>query len=84
MKLEWTLGLWTYVKWHLINLIIFNLGKSQLEKVFDEVIQLHKDKYQEIIDISFKDPHDWILINLHKSRSIYRNFDKLIINDNEL
>ena len=66
------------------NLIIFNLGKSQLEKVFDEVIQLHKDKYQEIIDISFKDPHDWILINLHKSRSIYRNFDKLIINDNEV
>ena len=66
------------------NLIIFNLGKSQLEKVFDEVIQLHKDKYQQIIDISFKDPHDWILINLHKSRSIYRNFDKLIVNDNEL
>ena len=66
------------------NLIIFNLGKSQLEKVFDEVIQLHKDKYQEIIDISFKDPHDWILINLHKSRSIYRNFDKLIVNENEL
>ena len=66
------------------NLIIFNLGKSQLEKVFDEVIQLHKDKYQQIIDISFKDPHDWILINLHKSRSIYRNFDKLVVNDNEV
>jgi thymidine kinase len=66
------------------NLIIFNLGRSQLTKVFEEVIQLHKDKFQEIVDISFKDPHDWILINLHKSRSIYRNFDKLIINDNEL
>jgi len=63
------------------NLIIFNLGKSQLEKVFEEVIQLHKDKYQEIIDISFKDPHDWILINLHKSRSIYRMFDQLLINE---
>ena len=66
------------------NLIIFNLGRSQLTKVFEEVIQLHKDKFQEIVDISFKDPHDWILINLHKSRSIYRNFDKLIINDNEV
>jgi thymidine kinase len=61
------------------NLIIFNLGKSQLEKVFDELIQLNKGKYQQIIDISFKDPHDWLLINLHKSRSIYRNFDKLIV-----
>jgi len=61
------------------NLIIFNLGKSQLEKVFEEVIQLNKDKYQEIIDISFKDPHDWILINLHKSRNIYRMFDQLLL-----
>ena len=63
------------------NLIIFNLGKSQLEKVFEEVIQLHKDSYQAIIDISFKEPHDWILINLHKSRNIYRMFDQLIVND---
>ena len=63
------------------NLIIFNLGKSQLEKIFEEVIQLHKDRYKDIIDISFKHPHDWILINLHKSRSIYRNFDRLIVND---
>ena len=63
------------------NLIIFNLVKSQLEKIFEEVIQLHKDRYKDIIDISFKHPHDWILINLHKSRSIYRNFDRLIVND---
>jgi hypothetical protein len=58
---------------------MFNLGKSQLEKIFDEVIQLDKDKYQQIIDISFKDSHDWILINLHKSRHIYRMFDLLVI-----
>ena len=63
------------------NLIIFNLGKSQLEKVFEELIQLHKDKYQDIIDISFKDPHDWLLINLNKSRSIYKGFDRLIFDD---
>ena len=57
------------------NIVCFNLGKSQLAKIFDEVIQLDKDKYQQIIDIAFQDPHDWILINLHKSRNIYRNFD---------
>lgn len=63
------------------NLIIFNLGKSQLEKVFDEVVQLDKDKYQQIIDISFKDPHDWILINLHKSRKIYHMFDEIVLDE---
>ena len=61
------------------NLICFNLGKSQLDKIFDELMQIDKDKYQQIIDLCFKDPHDWILINLHKSRSIYKQFDLLEI-----
>jgi replicative DNA helicase len=57
------------------NVIFFYLGKSQLTKLFDEVIPMDKDKYQQLVDLCFKDPHDWILINLHKSRNIYRNFD---------
>ena len=61
------------------NLITFNLGKSQLEKIFDECIQMDKDKYQEIIDVCFTDPHDWILINLHKSRTVYRMFDQIVV-----
>jgi hypothetical protein len=61
------------------NLIVFNLGKSQLEKIFDEVMQIHKEKYLEIIDIAFKDSHDWILINLHRNRNIYRMFDRLVL-----
>ena len=65
------------------NLITFNLGKSQLEKIFDEVIQLDKDNYQKIIDLCFHDPHDWILINLHKSRTIYRMFDQLVVHESD-
>ena len=53
------------------NLITFNLGKSQLEKIFIEVAQIDKDKYQQIIDLCFNDPHDWILINLHKIRYFF-------------
>ena len=59
--------------------LAFNLGKSQLEKIFVECIQMDKDKYQEIIDLCFKDPHDWILINLHKSRTMYRMFDQIVV-----
>lgn len=61
------------------NLIVFNLGKSQLEKIFDEAIQLNKEKYLDIIDVCFKDSHDWILINLHRGRNIYRMFDRLVL-----
>lgn len=59
------------------NLIVFNIGKSQLDKIFEESIQLDKNKYQELIDISFKEKNDWILINLNGQRNIYRMFDKI-------
>jgi len=60
------------------NLIIFNLGKSQLSKIFEESIELSKDKYQDLIDISFKEKHDWLLFNFHRSKKIYRMFDEII------
>ena len=63
------------------NILCFNIGKSQLEKIFDEAIQIDKDKYQQLIDVCFKNEHDWILINLHKSRTIYKMFGRVIISN---
>jgi hypothetical protein len=60
------------------NVITFNVGKSQLEKMFDEIIQIDKNKYQELIDICFKNKNDWIAININGSRNIYCMFDKII------
>ena len=57
------------------NLVLFNIGKSSLLRVFDEVIQMKKEKYESIIELCFKEPHDWLLINLHRSKSIYCNWD---------
>lgn len=63
------------------NLIIYNLGKSQLTKIFDEVIELPKDKYQELIDLAFKEKHDWLLFNFHRSKKVYRMFDEIIFQE---
>lgn len=59
------------------NVITFNVGKSQLNKLFDEIVQLDKDKYQELIDLAFRNKNDWIAINVNGSRNIYRMFDKI-------
>lgn len=59
------------------NVVTYNVGKSQLTKMFDEIVQLEKDKYQELIDLAFQEPHDWILININGNRNIYRMFDKI-------
>lgn len=60
------------------NLVIFNLGKSQLTKILDEMIQLDKNKYQELIELGFQNKHDWLLFNFHKSKKVYRNFDEIL------
>ena len=63
------------------NLIVFNVGKSQLNKIFDEVIQMDKNKYQELIDLAYQNKNDWLAINVNGSRNIYRMFDKIIYED---
>jgi DNA replication protein DnaC len=60
------------------NLILFNVGKSQLEIIFQETISLNKNKYQLLIDEAFKEKGDWILINMNGSRKIYRMFDEIV------
>ena len=63
------------------NLIVFNVGKSQLNKIFEEVIQMDKNKYQDLIDLAFQKKNDWLAINVNGSRNIYRMFDKIIYED---
>jgi DNA replication protein DnaC len=65
------------------NLIIFNVGKSQLEKIFNEIVQMDKEKYEKLIKIAFVEPHDWILINFHRSKKIYRMFDEIVFDNDE-
>jgi hypothetical protein len=63
------------------NLLIFNVGKSQLSKIFEEIVQMEKEKYEKLIQVSFVEPHDWILINFHRSKKIYRMFDEIVFDD---
>ena len=59
------------------NIILFNVGKSQLEFIFNETIQLDKTKYQKLIDNCFINKNDWLLINVNGNKKIYRMFDEI-------
>jgi ABC-type branched-subunit amino acid transport system ATPase component len=61
------------------NIILFNVGKSALESIFDETIQLDKKKYQTLIENVFVNKNDWILINVNGSKKVYRMFDEVIL-----
>ena len=61
------------------NVITFNVGKSQLDKLFEETVQLDKNKFQALIDLAFQERNDWIAINVNGNRNIYRMFDKIVL-----
>jgi Cdc6-like AAA superfamily ATPase len=42
------------------NYITFDLGKSQMMDLFDESIQLDKNKFNQIMDLGFKEKYDWL------------------------
>jgi thymidine kinase len=63
------------------NVITFNIGKSQLNKLFDETIQIDKDKYQALVDLAFKEKNDYIIINVNGNRNIYKGFDRIVFDE---
>jgi GTPase SAR1 family protein len=62
------------------NVVLFKLGKSQTEKIFNELIELHKDKFDEIRDLVFDEKYNWLFMNLATQR-IYKKFDEIVFDE---
>jgi DNA replication protein DnaC len=59
------------------NLITYNLGKSQMSKIFNEFYDYKEDEYNQIMKL-YKQPHDWLLLNLKHNRLFFK-FEKEVI-----
>jgi hypothetical protein len=53
------------------NVITYNLGKSQMEKIFNEFYDYKEKEFQQIMKL-YKHPHDWLLMNLKHKRLFYK------------
>lgn len=62
----------------LTNVIFFRMDKSQTEKIFNDMVEIHKDKFDAIRDIVFDAPYEWCLISKTNQR-VYKGFDEIII-----
>ena len=63
------------------NLITYNLGKSQMNKIFNEFYDYSDKQYNQIMK-QYKNPHDWLLLNLKHKRLFYK-FDAEIVFEEE-
>lgn len=64
------------------NVVLFRLGKSQMEKTYNECVEVHKDKFEAIRKLVYNENYGWLFINLASQR-IYRKFDEIILDDDE-
>ena len=64
------------------NVILFKLNKSQNEKIFNEIIETHKDKFDNIRKLVFNKPYTWLFINM-KSQRMFKEWDEIIFDDDD-
>lgn len=64
------------------NVILFKLGKSQTQKVFDEIVESHRDKFEKVRKLVYDKNHNWLFINIRTQR-IYKMWDEIIMSDDD-
>lgn len=64
------------------NLVTYNLGKSQMEKIFHEFMNMKQDKFTEVMGL-YKDPHDYLLLNIRKQKLYYKFEAEVILNEDK-
>jgi energy-coupling factor transporter ATP-binding protein EcfA2 len=68
------------VRQGLSSLFIFKIQKGEMVTIFEEQVEIADSVYKEILDLSYKKPHDFIFIDTN-SQNIFVNWDKVIIED---
>jgi hypothetical protein len=64
------------------DLFVFKISKHEMENIFIEQIEQHKDMFMEILKLVFKDNHDFMFINTSSQR-IFSNWDELLLKSDE-
>lgn len=64
------------------NIILFKLGKSQTDKVFNEIIELHRDKFDKIRDLVYDEKFNWLFVSVASQR-IYKKFDEIVFEEED-
>lgn len=68
-------------KWREVatNLLVFDLGKSQMEKIFNEFFDYKKEQFDEIMKL-YKNPWDYLLLNL-KHKRLFFDFNEILFEE---
>jgi len=60
------------------NIFIFKVSKSEMEKIWDEVVELPREAVLPIMRLVYDKPHEYLFINTDSQR-LFKKFDELIV-----
>ena len=64
------------------NVFVFRVSKNELETIFGELVEKHKDCVLQISKVVFDEPYNFLYINTETQR-LFKNWDELQFNDDE-
>lgn len=64
------------------NLIMFKPAKKEMEALFDENVEAHKDKFYPMLKFVYDEPHNFLFLNVPTQR-LFKNKDEIILPEEE-
>eukprot|EP01031_Cornospumella_fuschlensis_P042171 gene42171-51495_t len=64
------------------NLFLFKMSKAVMHSIFEELIELAKSRYDELIKFAYDDPHAFLAINMNNG-NIYKGFDRVCFEEDD-
>ncbi len=66
------------VRQGITDMFVFKINKIEMENIFTEQIEQHKERFIEILRIVFQKNHDFMYLNTNSQR-LFSNWDELLI-----
>ena len=60
------------------DMFVFKINKTEMENIFLEQIEQHKEKFIEILKFVFREKHDFMYLNTNSQR-LFSNWNELIL-----
>ena len=64
------------------NVFVFRVSKSEMQTIFEELVEKHKDCILQISKLVFDEPYNFLYINTESQR-LFKNWDELQFNDDD-
>jgi len=68
------------VRMNLTDLIVFKVGKVELQNIFDELVELDQNTFKKLQKYLFKEPYDFMYLNTNTQR-LFSNWNEIIIDE---